>query len=80
MHAAAVTTPPAKKASKFSVQKAATPQGAKRSAVETVTKGQAPAVPKASKATCAPPTLDVRARLFHLSSDGVLCLEGGIHR
>jgi len=39
-----------KKASKFRVEKAATPQGAKRN-VEEVIKGSAPEIPKASKVT-----------------------------
>ena len=60
--AAAATTTPAKRVSRFSVQKAATPQGAKRNAVEIAPKGQAPEVPKASKATCAPPQLCMCAR------------------
>lgn len=38
-----------KKVSKFSVAKAATPQGAKRNVAETVVKGAAPEIPKASK-------------------------------
>ena len=39
-----------KKASKFRVEKAATPQGTKRNA-EEITKGSAPEIPKASKVT-----------------------------
>jgi hypothetical protein len=39
-----------KKASKFRVEKAATPQGAKRN-VEEMIKGSAPEIPKASKVT-----------------------------
>ena len=50
---AANATP--KKVSKFSVAKAATPQGAKRNVAETVVKGAAPEVPKASKVICVPP-------------------------
>ena len=76
MHAAAVTTPPATKASKskFSVQKAATPQGTKRNVVETVPKGQASEVPKASKVTCTPRPSRVYVRVnvsLFLSSGGI---------
>ena len=57
MPAPAATTTPAttttpKKVSKFSVAKAATPQG-KRNVAETVVKGQAPEIPKASRVICA---------------------------
>ena len=38
-----------KKVSKFSVAKAATPQGVKRNFAESVVKGAAPEIPKASK-------------------------------
>jgi hypothetical protein len=44
-----MAAPATKKISKFSVLKAATPQGAKRSANEIAVKGAAPEIPKASK-------------------------------
>ena len=50
MAAPANTTP--KKASKFSVAKAATPQGAKRNVAETAVKGAVVEIPKASKVQC----------------------------
>ena len=69
MPAPAATTTP-KKVSKFSVSKAATPQG-KRNVAETVVKGQAPEIPKASKVICAPPPrprcVCARASVFLLS-------------
>ena len=45
----AMAAPATKKISKFSVLKAATPQGAKRSVNEIAVKGAAPEIPKASK-------------------------------
>ena len=44
-----MAAPATKKISKFSVLKAATPQGAKRSVNEIAVKGAAPEIPKASK-------------------------------
>ena len=55
-----------KKVSKFSVAKAATPQGAKRNAAETVVKGVAPEIPKASKVICVPPSLRMDGHLLVL--------------